>query len=1183
MQTRATTSLTIAALRNLLRGDPSALDRTAPAAQSFRILALRPTTAMPQTVPTSQQRDVLSRELIALSASEDQRISSVANLIRAAMQSYRLAVRYQDGTSTRQRLETKAQKELAQAQVELDAIELAEQAGGARGTDRSQRPLPQIPSSAQSGILRQAATPQAAQIPRIPTTLLEDPTTGRIQAAMMQPLRQRMAGIALPPVPPNGDERDNVESAVGELLRAVSAGDALSAKDLTEPSELMMSLSYLISYDLAALCIDDNNPGEVLYNLPHLVINSPSGINSNLSPLKMAALLLKTLRELANTANGSVYLGPLVAQLNSVIQQPIPGLTLIDSQVANGQTAQTTSVTLDALLRSVLSMAADETKIYEDFENLVDVMERALNSNSQPADRDAVRDYLKFYLVNDSDARLDAAIETAAASVLTQLRYVIECFVQGFYAMDPVLAAAIFPNFAVWHPPQPAPTRPARPAPPPPSAQPSMATAALCRPLSAWQNTWPAASTAHIESALGSINGALSANQPEAAFANIQGQARNTLLLGMEQILRTAIDPIGMTNDPLELKALFFDDQRATPGAPFVVPAGQPRVMTQLNSILLAAQQIAQAEGLAEISGEIDDILGAPIVNRWLFINNAVRGTLRFSQILQDPGRGGEFSQYVEDFYGADDAEIQQGNEKFKRHVTNAVIVIARARAVIQALLDKLLRNVAINLPAKISWPQDEDPNAGGAASAIANPRPSTARRPSLAFPAQGTVPPQAAGTSNPTTTPQAAGTPSQQPLGGTSASGLSGRRTSRTHSISTPDLTAPPQTARGTLPDVSQAPISLRGRFRDFFRMKKSRSEPEITRAKLTKDMISSPIFAPKEVIVPGAVAWDYPDYRGAPVTSHASSVLEGLRNDIPHIPGDLTSADPEERREAVASYLVYQKNQIRIPEAELVPHDPSKQRFKDVRPMRCTQIDSRTGEAIGVNQMVINNKVVGLACSFPLDDQLGEMYSFMFDHNIQGLHVVMQDADLQKNNCTNYFDPVITPISGAGNSTYRTNATSHRIEIDTAGIASSTHGGKILVEKVAEQIYDQGQQSATKLIDLKLTRGAKTHYVRVLHSNNWVDKQEVSPDSLEKFLTLREECFRTFSPDRVLTHCHAGVGRTGTLLAAEAMRHMPNSSLFEIVTSLRDSRSFKMVQSNEQLDLLLATAEKNHYPFIK
>ncbi|MGL5335780.1 MAG: hypothetical protein ACRC9R_06495, partial [Enterovibrio sp.] len=82
MQTRATTGSAIAALRNLLRGDPSQITGTAAAAPSFQVLAVRLTAATPQT-----NQPNLNQELSTLAA-RDPRFSQASNLIRSALQSY---------------------------------------------------------------------------------------------------------------------------------------------------------------------------------------------------------------------------------------------------------------------------------------------------------------------------------------------------------------------------------------------------------------------------------------------------------------------------------------------------------------------------------------------------------------------------------------------------------------------------------------------------------------------------------------------------------------------------------------------------------------------------------------------------------------------------------------------------------------------------------------------------------------------------------------------------------------------------------------------------------------------------------------------------------------------------------------------------------------------------------------
>ncbi|MGL5336252.1 MAG: hypothetical protein ACRC9R_08950, partial [Enterovibrio sp.] len=327
-------------------------------------------------------------------------------------------------------------------------------------------PAPPVASQGQPTTAQQqggAAAPAAAVAPPHPAPLVVDPTSGlyEIPAAVMQQLSQRLAHIAVPPSAPTTLQQNAAAQVIADLMQAAQASQPVPAYILNNPALLLGSLSYLVSHDLAPLHIDRNNPAALLFSLVNSVVGSPSGINHGLEPLKMVALLLKALRELAATPQGQAPLQGLVAQLDALVRQPITGLTLLGDPPAGAQLATTRTATLEELLLAALRTPADPAAeaTYNDFANLAHYM----NQSFDPADAEhqSSRNYLSYYLANNNDTLLNGAIETASASVLTRLRYVMECFVRGFHAMEPVQAEELFPGFAAALPRRPAPTRPA--------------------------------------------------------------------------------------------------------------------------------------------------------------------------------------------------------------------------------------------------------------------------------------------------------------------------------------------------------------------------------------------------------------------------------------------------------------------------------------------------------------------------------------------------------------------------------------------------------------------------------------------------------------------------------------------------------------------------------------------------
>ncbi|MGL5250590.1 MAG: hypothetical protein ACRC7P_05840, partial [Enterovibrio sp.] len=466
MQTNSTTNATISALRSLLSGNASALNSSVSAQPSFQILAVNLTAARPQTNANAQEQQTLTSELSAL-ANRDGRFSHITNLIRAALQSYSLANNPATSDAARVALQNRAQRALAQAQRELDELEASEQGTAAQPTP-ARRTLPSLPQGAQGGEApspqgaTQTPIPHAASIPPLPVNpIITTQSTAdnravnlyHIAPQTLQSLAQRMERIVKPRHSPAAPQQDGALQAIRELAYAAQNRQPLPADSLDNPSQLLQYLSYLISYDLAALRIDNENPAALLRSVVNEITQSPLGIKSGLNPLQMVALLLKTLRELATTQQGQAPLQQLMASLNGLIQRPIPAITLLQEPQSPSSSAPVRStlksVTLEELLLSAFDTA--ENTAYADFCALANYAEQACGSRPVQTSRD----YLSYYLAGGDDSHLNTVLGSASSCVLMQLRYVIECFIQGFHAIAPVQAITFFPAFAAPQAPAP--------------------------------------------------------------------------------------------------------------------------------------------------------------------------------------------------------------------------------------------------------------------------------------------------------------------------------------------------------------------------------------------------------------------------------------------------------------------------------------------------------------------------------------------------------------------------------------------------------------------------------------------------------------------------------------------------------------------------------------------------------
>ena len=102
--------------------------------------------------------------------------------------------------------------------------------------------------------------------------------------------------------------------------------------------------------------------------------------------------------------------------------------------------------------------------------------------------------------------------------------------------------------------------------------------------------------------------------------------------------------------------------------------------------------------------------------------------------------------------------------------------------------------------------------------------------------------------------------------------------------------------------------------------------------------------------------------------------------------------------------------------------------------------------------------------------------------------------------------------------------------------------------------------------------TRGKKSHRFEHLHFFSWGDKSAPDPRSLPSLLALFDEVETSSELHScpILVHCVAGIGRTGTFIAAYFLTRKPQrgfeaKSVFEVCSKIRECR-YKAVQKLEQ-----------------
>ncbi len=235
-------------------------------------------------------------------------------------------------------------------------------------------------------------------------------------------------------------------------------------------------------------------------------------------------------------------------------------------------------------------------------------------------------------------------------------------------------------------------------------------------------------------------------------------------------------------------------------------------------------------------------------------------------------------------------------------------------------------------------------------------------------------------------------------------------------------------------------------------------------------------------------------------------------------------------------------------------IGQEQSMQRFNNILANKNTIVDPRCQ----INEMKVGGVLAGYACSYPRNDNIPAFYEYLLDASVQFLHVVSNDADFSKHSntkagMTRYFEP--------SNGTASSVKLPEGVQLPEDFSVTSRH----LEDKETGSIHH-------KTYELILKQGSEIKKVTVLHTHDWTDLSAVSPADLDAMVKLRESYSKLANS---LTHCTAGVGRTGCLVAAQHMAENPAAGLKETVLGLRHTRHNLMVQTSPQTKMMVEWAK--------
>lgn len=122
------------------------------------------------------------------------------------------------------------------------------------------------------------------------------------------------------------------------------------------------------------------------------------------------------------------------------------------------------------------------------------------------------------------------------------------------------------------------------------------------------------------------------------------------------------------------------------------------------------------------------------------------------------------------------------------------------------------------------------------------------------------------------------------------------------------------------------------------------------------------------------------------------------------------------------------------------------------------------------------------------------------------------------------------------------------------------------------SEEVIFQNEEHSIVKRTIELTKGEEKRTIIQYQLVNWSDKGVISPELLAELVKLVSK-----EQGKILVHCSAGIGRTGTFFAAYGALMQGTDQIFDIVRNLRHPLKGRvgMVQTLEQYELAQQTAQ--------
>lgn len=209
-----------------------------------------------------------------------------------------------------------------------------------------------------------------------------------------------------------------------------------------------------------------------------------------------------------------------------------------------------------------------------------------------------------------------------------------------------------------------------------------------------------------------------------------------------------------------------------------------------------------------------------------------------------------------------------------------------------------------------------------------------------------------------------------------------------------------------------------------------------------------------------------------------------------------------------------------------------PSRNRYDDVLPNEPTRFKISSDPEFYFNaNWVLNQHAI--ACQGPLDTEIDEFWKMIWQADINTIVMLTNPVETGREKCSKYWKSM---------------------------------------DFEEEKIFENGNEAIIKRT-IQISGWFQTKTVVQYHLQNWPDHGIVSPDTLAQLVKIVAK-----EDGKVLAHCSAGIGRTGTFLAAYEAHRQKTGEIFPIASDLRDPHKGRvgMIQSAEQYQLAHQTAQK-------